>query len=263
MWPIIWAGASGGIAPHLARIAGAGIGNPNWEAVPPLLSMLVYCCGVVGFAALGGGMAYFLHETSRKSAFLLGIAAPALFANALNSYQDAKLPQRILFPSKISSEFSFVSPASAAEQSWAEKIQPTIDRILSSKATIRLGEGERRLLILAMNEKASTVIATICFLNRDNLSKFNEALKGKDTPEITCSDQEFIRPKHGSFTTLLVPLGAIAVMVNGDLFAIDKPELAVGINLDTRPTFSGDLLWALGGKRTEAIVTTTVKELSR
>jgi hypothetical protein len=197
----------------------------------------------------------------------MGIAAPALIGNFVTAVQDARPPN--MPPHRVEAPFNFMSTAHAGdvklvdEDKRIRELQQKIDAILNDSATIRFGIGTSKISIVAQNEKATTFVAHVCYMSRNDVAKFKESLKGKDTPEVTCLDQEFIRPKQDSFTSLLVPVGAAAVMLNGELFALNKPDLTIGISVDTGPTLSGDLIWALGGRRTEAVKDIRTKELSK
>jgi hypothetical protein len=261
MWQILRAGAFGGAAPHLTRVFGYCVSSHTLEGLPGILSMGIFCFGLVGFAGVGAFLAHYLGETTRKGAFFVGVAAPALIGNFVTAVQDARSHPAIYSPSKISMPFLFTSPARADERTDAE--QQAIAKILFDPETAKYVTGGSKVSILAKTESATKLISHVCFMSRNNLIKFNEALKGKDTPEINCLDQEFIQPKQNAFSSLIVPVGATAVMINGVLFSINKPELTIGIDVTAGPTLAGDLLWALGGRRTEAITKSTVKELSK
>jgi hypothetical protein len=261
MYPIFFAGSIGGVIPQLLRIATLATGM-GIESLPTLFRMELFCGGLLLFAIIGGVLAWALGETSIRSAFFVGIAAPALIANFINNVQDAKSGPKILAPTP-SSAFSslLVSPARADDRSDA--LQNKIGEILSGKLPARQGEAQPTVAITAKTEAATSLVAHICFMSKDDLTKFSDALKTKGVPELTCLDQEFIQPKQNAFTTLIVPSGALAVMVNGQLFPIDKPSLSIGIGVATAPTWTGDLLWALGGKQTEVVTSVKVEELSK
>jgi len=158
--------------------------------------------------------------------------------------------------------FRFITEARADDQARIQQLQRMIDRILADRPIVRLGEGARTLSIIAQNQTATMLVTHVCYMSKTEVKQFSEALKAPGTPEVTCLDQVFVQPRLNSFTTLLAPVGAVAAMVNAEMFAIDKPDLTIGISAERSPTLTGDVLWALGGRRTET-VNFRVKELSK
>ncbi|WP_316163742.1 hypothetical protein [Bradyrhizobium sp. SZCCHNRI20481] len=264
-------GALGGLSPQLARMITYGASDFGAAAgsvislTPQLI--LVFVLVELGLAALGAIAAHGLLEKksqTRRGAMAAGIAGPAILAQATLGFQDARHPlPPIVQPTpqqRSLTSYSFIGSAKADDSDVQRTLQSTIDRILMDKAFIKL-PNPRTLLIVATNDKAAQSLAHICYLTKDEIIKLNASTKGKETPEITCLDQELFRPKDSSFTTFQVPDAAVAVMVDAQLFALDKPSTTIGLQADVKPTFTGDLLWALGGRRVESVVIAP-KELS-
>jgi hypothetical protein len=72
----IIAGALGGIGPNLVRLI-VNYSSPNPQ--PMISQPLSYCAALLGFAVLGGLIAWGFHEKNFKRALFLGIGIPAMF----------------------------------------------------------------------------------------------------------------------------------------------------------------------------------------
>jgi hypothetical protein len=258
--PLVLSGAFGGIMPQITRVAGLATAGNGIQSLPPSTPILLFVGALIFYAALGAFMAWVFEETTNRAAFFTGIAAPALLAGYINTATDTHSGPPTAVPSiynLIPSSFKFVTPARADE---SDSVQQVIDKILSDKATAR-SDTSAILTITALTDAASKLVSHVCFMSKENVREYDEAIKAKSEPVLDCLDSEFIQPKRDAFSTLLVPFGAAAVLVNGQLFQLNKPNLSIGIDVAVTPTFKGDLLWALGGKWTQKI-DASVRELS-
>jgi hypothetical protein len=72
----ILAGALGGVAPNLIRLI-VNYSSPNPQHI--INQPVLYFLAMVGFAALGGVVAWAFQETNLKQALFLGVSLPSLF----------------------------------------------------------------------------------------------------------------------------------------------------------------------------------------
>ncbi|MFY9836258.1 MAG: hypothetical protein WAK55_07260, partial [Xanthobacteraceae bacterium] len=138
---IFLAGAFGGLTPQLMRIAGLATGAAGIVSLPPALSMEIFCGGMLIYALVGGFLAHHvLQETTFKSAFFVGIAAPALIGNFITAAQDARDPHQLAMPYTRAAHAllpGFTSPAFADER--ADPRQEIINKILDGAPTFQVG----------------------------------------------------------------------------------------------------------------------------
>jgi hypothetical protein len=105
----ILAGALGGVAPNLIRLI-VNYSSPNPQHI--INQPVLYFLAMVGFAALGGVVAWAFQETNLKQALFLGVSLPSLFQiGALQGTAPSSPP--LVAPGTQQAAISLVSSAYA------------------------------------------------------------------------------------------------------------------------------------------------------
>lgn len=209
-------GALGGMCPTISHLAGFYSTKPT----DPLPELGVFI-GLALFALLGAIIAAGFGAREVKAAIIAGIAAPAIVTNvATGATAEAKRakPEAVI-------EGSLLGIAAAYAQSLpANAITPEMyksNRLVT--VTPRIEGGVPSKLDLE-------IVAIIG--------------DGSGQAEVDLG-----RLESQTAQTLVLPEGTTALEIGGQPVELPPDATAVDALIETSPTLKGDLLWALGGRR--------------
>ncbi|MDE4134490.1 hypothetical protein PXK00_15325 [Phaeobacter sp. QD34_3] len=225
-------GAVGGCCPTVAKLAATYTTHP--ETSPPAVGLYF---GLALFAILGGIIARGFSTPEVKAALVAGIAAPAIVTNALTGATDPDSHSSSLVTASIESQdirgSSWIA-AAHAQTPAPSPMDPTT--VLGAETTVE--------------------VTPVVRGGQPNQS-------GLPFSWHTENDQEI----HGQISLqapqqLAIPPGANSLSILGAEMTIEQlqqQQNRLDIEITTSPTLGGDLLWALGGKRSYQIEQVDIK----
>jgi hypothetical protein len=214
-------GMLGGMMPPLSKLGATFVANP--ETPLPALGFLL---GLAIFAFLGGMVALMNTAPEHRQAIFAGIAAPAIIAGVLAGKSEADNAVR-----GNTAFLSFIQSAYA--QSGATTATGAVSRVVVIKPEVSGG----------MPSSVSIPITA-------------RVSKGSATETVPVGS---ITSVDGP-TAIAVPPGTGEILVSGKAVAVPSTgPTQIDLSVTTRPTFGGDLLWALGAARTYKVDGVTVK----
>jgi len=215
-WYAIFAfGALGGICPSLSKLAASFYANPE-QPLPVIGTYVAF--GL--FALLGAIIAAGFGAKETRAAIVAGIAAPAIVTNVLSGATENKIGADEL------AAFYLITPAYAQISTDTGLANASMAQGIINVVPAIKGGG---------NASSATVKYSWATENGDTVEWPND-------PTISLA----------SPSTLAVPEGATQIVVNGQAIAISELQAndnTLMLQVNTAPTFVGDLRWALGGQR--------------
>lgn len=208
-------GALGGVCPSLAKLAAAYATQVGLQM--PEVGVYV---GLVLFAILGAIVAVGFGAENRRAAIIAGIAAPAIVTNVLAGAAAQTQQQR---------DVSGLLGVSAAYAQSSD-----VQKSDGGPATIvivpRISNGG-----VPLRERVHV-----------DWSAASGARLSASAQSVEVDEEQ----------TLVIPEGATAVEIQGRTVGLEdilRNGGRVNLRVETRPTFAGDLHWALGGARDYSI----------
>ncbi|MEM9584150.1 MAG: hypothetical protein AAGA08_13650 [Pseudomonadota bacterium] len=213
---IVAYGALGGMCPSLAKLAGSFSANP--DQAMPIIGVYV---ALFLFAVLGAIVSLGFGTQEVRAAIVAGIAAPAIVTNVLAGVENRN------------------------GQSAALLAQPAIAQT-AGNATLLQGAvrpGQIYVTITPVGASDQRVRTPLVYQWVSNGRAIDQT---GGAGELSLSGAQ----------SVLMPDGATALLVNNREIPVDEiraNSYSIDLNVKTRPTIGGDLIWGLGGTRSFVI----------
>lgn len=227
-------GALGGMCPTIAKLA--AFYSVQTGADLPELGVWI---GLTLFAFLGGIIALGFGATEVRAAIVAGIAAPAIVTNVISGANGAG-----------KEDLSAMLQIPVISVAHAQDRTPDVTGVVVG-AMLATGAVTNQSRVIQVNPRIiggvpNRVSVPLAFVvERDGVQT--------DVPVSTIT-------KSTKTRNYVVPEGAVSLRVNGETIGLDEFDEQIDIEINTAPTFGGDLLWALGGKRSYRVIDLKVNQ---
>lgn len=216
-------GALGGMCPTIASLAGYYATKPKDPM--PEISVLI---GLGLFAVLGSIVAMGFGAREVKAAIVAGIAAPGIVTNIASGVAGDRAKTELSAPAAIPTSMIFGITAAFAQSD-------------------DIGTGRLIDPQLYGNNPVIQVVPSIQGGVPSNLDLPVTATVSQDG---AATDVLVGTISDGSARSFVLPENTTALQIGDANVPLSDPGGSVNVVIETKPTFGGDLLWALGGKRT-------------
>lgn len=189
--------------------------------------------GLILFGILGAIIAFGFGSKEVKAAIVAGIAAPAIVTNVISGVQDSRLDANV-----VAEETAIVT--FLATEAHAQT---------TSHGTTAEAEPSRSITITpVITSGSANVRAPLEYYYIPEGGRVNNGADGA-------------QPVDGTITingaqTITIPNDAASLVIGGQVIPVEDLDTsgnAVKLQIQTRPTVGGDLIWALGGSRKYAV----------
>ena len=216
-------GALGGMCPTIANLASSFSAQPE-QPLPKIGALIAL--GL--FAFLGSIIAMGFGAREVKAAIVAGIAAPGIVTNIVSGAQSAA--NTTTFAPVVTGYLIGVSPA------FAQSEDIGTGRLVDPA----LYGGNRAIQIVPAFEGGTP--------DAVNLPVIADVAIDGTTTQVQVGTIFSPAPQ-----TIILPEGVTGLTVGDEMVLLTPADQSVSVQIDTAPTLTGDLLWALGGKRTYQI----------
>lgn len=229
-YSVISLGALGGMCPSISKLAATYSTNPQTDL--PVLGVYI---GLGLFALLGSIVALGFGVKEARSAIVAGIAAPAIVTNVMAGAEKKPIPV-------------VVGEVSSATR-WGGLLSNIVSPLFAQMDTNETQGGESRPTGSGVGYV--NIVPTVIggeLLSKDAVTY--EWAGGDDLLGGSHIEMQAIDPSVKQ--SLEIPSGATGILINGKFVPLPEAENelpTIKLEIETRPTFLGDLKWALGGQR--------------